>query len=212
MSSPTHDFDNFSCKMSSPGKNFIIYDVLTTNIHRILAKNFKKISQNLKKLKVYLQLLIYSHIFALCAWLICTEANPWDIFCMNWHVWHWLYMIQRLLELDVSFTVWIFSFIWLNMVNLCSNCKKSNLINVFLRLCKLIDNTLPKKGMNDMINIFRRPVVDSTFCVFVFFFVSLLLVFPVFFVVLPAFQLFCRTWASEGPLRFHLILGLLRAP
>ena len=67
MSSPTHDFDNFSCKMSSPGKNFIIYDVLTTNIHGILAKNFKKISQNLKKLKVYLQLLIYSHIFALCA-------------------------------------------------------------------------------------------------------------------------------------------------
>ena len=70
MSSPTHDFDNFSCRMSSPGKNLIIYDVLTTNIHGILAKNFKKISQNLKKLKVYLQLMIYYHIFAHCARLI----------------------------------------------------------------------------------------------------------------------------------------------
>ena len=56
MSSPTHYFDNFLCKMSSPGKNLIIYDVLTTNIHGILAKNFKEISQNLKKLKVYLTL------------------------------------------------------------------------------------------------------------------------------------------------------------
>ena len=64
MSSPTHDFDSFSCKMSSPGKNLITYDVLTTNIHGILAKNFKKISQKSKKLKVYLQLMIYNHIFA----------------------------------------------------------------------------------------------------------------------------------------------------
>ena len=87
----------------------ISYDVLTTKIYEILEKNFKRISQNPKKLKVYLQLMIYYHIFAHCARFICTVVNnPWDIFFMNLQVWHWLCMIQGLLELDVSCIVWIF--------------------------------------------------------------------------------------------------------
>ena len=108
ISSPTHDFDNFSFKRSSPLKNLISYDVLITRIYEILEKNFKKISQNLKKLKVYLQLIIYYHLFAHCARFICTGVNPWDIFFMNWQVWHWVCMIQGLLELDVTCIVWIF--------------------------------------------------------------------------------------------------------
>ena len=71
-------------------------------------KHFKKISQDFKKLKVYLQLMIYYHIFAHCARFICTVVNSWDIFFMNLQVWHWLCMIQGLLELDVTCIVWIF--------------------------------------------------------------------------------------------------------
>ena len=47
----------------SPVKNLISYDVLTTKIYEILEK-LQKISQDSKKLKVYLQLMIYNHIFA----------------------------------------------------------------------------------------------------------------------------------------------------
>ena len=64
---PTHDFDNFSCKMSSPGKNFIIYDVLTTNIHGILAKNFEKNQSKLEEIKGISTIVdLLSHICPLC--------------------------------------------------------------------------------------------------------------------------------------------------
>ena len=108
ISSPTHDFDNFSLKRPSPVKNLIKYDVLTTKIYEILEKLQKNQSRFEEINGISTIDDLQSHICPLCARLICTGVHPWDIFFMNWQVWHWLCMIQGLLELDVSCIVWIF--------------------------------------------------------------------------------------------------------
>ena len=79
MSSPTHDFDNFSFKRSSPLKNLISYDVLTTKIYAILEKNFKKNQSKFEEIKGISTIDdLLSYICQLCK--THTRANPWDIF------------------------------------------------------------------------------------------------------------------------------------
>ena len=108
MSFQRHGFDNFSWKRPSPVKNLIKYDVLTTKIYEILEKLQKNQSRFEEINGISTIDDLQSHICPLCARLICTGVHPWDIFFMNWQVWHWLCMIQGLLELDVSCIVWIF--------------------------------------------------------------------------------------------------------